>query len=87
VTPGTEVIVLNGGSSSGRSSLGRRLHEFLDGSWVVFGIDELLRCSHLRRGRPPASSRGSRAMRGGAIFGAPGREPGAGARRTVGPPP
>jgi len=35
----TEVIVLNGGSSSGKSSLVRALQEMLPGPWLAFAID------------------------------------------------
>ncbi|MGH3139876.1 MAG: phosphotransferase-like protein, partial [Gaiellales bacterium] len=37
-----EVIVLNGGSSSGKSSIARCLQELLDEPWVTLGVDELL---------------------------------------------
>jgi len=33
------VIVLNGGSSSGKTTIARKLQETLDGSWVLVGID------------------------------------------------
>jgi len=36
------VIVLNGGSSSGKSSIARCLQELLDEPWVRSGVDELL---------------------------------------------
>jgi chloramphenicol 3-O phosphotransferase len=38
----TQVIVLNGGSSSGTSTIARRLQELLERPWVVLGIDDLL---------------------------------------------
>jgi hypothetical protein len=38
----TDVIVLNGGSSSGKSSLARSLQELLDEPWVTLGVDDLL---------------------------------------------
>jgi chloramphenicol 3-O-phosphotransferase len=38
----TDVIVLNGGSSSGKSSIARRLQELLDELWVTLGVDDLL---------------------------------------------
>lgn len=38
-----EVIVLNGGSSSGKSSLAACLQEQLDGTWLTLGIDDLIR--------------------------------------------
>ena len=38
-----EVIVLNGGSSSGKSSLATCLQEQLGGTWLTLGIDDLIR--------------------------------------------
>ncbi len=38
----TRVIVLNGGSSSGKSSLARALQEQLPQPWLAFGIDDLV---------------------------------------------
>ncbi len=38
----TDVIVLNGGSSSGKSSIGRRLRELLDQPWALLGVDDLI---------------------------------------------
>jgi chloramphenicol 3-O phosphotransferase len=38
----TQVIVLNGGSSSGKSSLARALQDVLPGPWLTFGVDALL---------------------------------------------
>lgn len=38
----TSVIVLNGGSSSGKSSLGRALQELLDKPWIILGVDDLI---------------------------------------------
>ncbi|MEV7213400.1 chloramphenicol phosphotransferase CPT [Kitasatospora cineracea] len=38
----TRVIVLNGGSSSGKSSLARALQEQLPRPWLAFGIDDLV---------------------------------------------
>jgi chloramphenicol 3-O phosphotransferase len=38
----TDVIVLNGGSSSGTSSIARCLQDLLGGPWAVVGIDDLL---------------------------------------------
>jgi chloramphenicol 3-O phosphotransferase len=40
---GVEVIVLNGGSSSGKSSIATCLQEQLDGTWLTLGIDDLIR--------------------------------------------
>ena len=37
------VIVLNGGSSSGKSSLATCLQRRLDGTWLSLGIDDLIR--------------------------------------------
>jgi chloramphenicol 3-O phosphotransferase len=37
----TQVIVLNGGSSSGKSSIARSLQEVLPGLWLTFGTDVL----------------------------------------------
>jgi chloramphenicol 3-O phosphotransferase len=38
-----EVIVLNGGSSSGKSSLAACLQKHLSGTWLTLGIDDLIR--------------------------------------------
>ncbi|HUJ65253.1 MAG TPA: hypothetical protein VLX59_06935, partial [Acidimicrobiales bacterium] len=38
-----DVIVLNGGSSSGKSSLATCLQEHLAGTWLTLGIDDLIR--------------------------------------------
>ena len=38
----TQVIVLNGGSSSGKSSIARALQEILPGPWLTFGVDVLV---------------------------------------------
>jgi chloramphenicol 3-O phosphotransferase len=38
-----DVIVLNGGSSSGKSSLAICLQERLPGTWLTLGIDDLIR--------------------------------------------
>lgn len=37
-----EVIVLNGGSSAGKSSIARCLQEVLPGAWLTFGVDTLV---------------------------------------------
>ena len=37
----TQVIVLNGGSSSGKSSIARSLQDVLPGLWLTFGTDVL----------------------------------------------
>jgi chloramphenicol 3-O phosphotransferase len=36
------VLVLNGGSSSGKTTLGRKLQSSLDGTWLLLGVDLLL---------------------------------------------
>jgi chloramphenicol 3-O phosphotransferase len=47
---GADVIVLNGGSSSGKSSLAACLQPRLGGTWLTLGIDDLIRgLSHGRR--------------------------------------
>ncbi|WP_346345397.1 chloramphenicol phosphotransferase CPT [Streptomyces sp. SID5643] len=38
----TQVIVLNGGSSSGKSGIVRCLQEVLPGSWMAFGVDSFV---------------------------------------------
>src|ERR1019366_8054965 len=38
----TQVIVLNGGSSSGKSTIGRCLQRQLDSSWLMLGVDDLI---------------------------------------------
>ncbi len=38
----TRVIVLNGGSSSGKSSIARVLQELLPGLWLTFGVDAFI---------------------------------------------
>lgn len=37
-----EVIVLNGGSSSGKTSIGRCLQELLPRPWLLLGVDDLI---------------------------------------------
>lgn len=37
-----QVLVLNGGSSSGKSTLARALQELLDGCWLRLGVDTLV---------------------------------------------
>ncbi len=37
-----QVIVLNGGSSSGKSSIARALQEILPGIWATFGVDTFI---------------------------------------------
>lgn len=36
------VVVLNGGSSSGKTSIGRRLQELLPRPWLLLGVDSLI---------------------------------------------
>jgi chloramphenicol 3-O phosphotransferase len=38
----TQVIVLNGGSSSGKSGIARCLQAVLPDPWLVFGVDSLI---------------------------------------------
>lgn len=38
----TQVLVLNGGSSSGKSSIARALQEILPSTWLTFGVDVLI---------------------------------------------
>jgi chloramphenicol 3-O phosphotransferase len=57
----TDVIVLNGGSSSGKSSLARSLQELLAEPWIALAVDDLLASlapslvgdAPPRSGRPP----------------------------------
>ena len=39
---GTQVVVLNGGSSSGKSSMARELVRLLPGTWLRLGVDTLI---------------------------------------------
>lgn len=43
MTVRTEVIVLNGRSSSGKSSIARSLQELLETPWATLGVDDLIR--------------------------------------------
>ncbi len=36
-------MVLNGGSSSGKSSIARRLQDLLGPTWLTLGVDDLIR--------------------------------------------
>jgi len=38
----TQVIVLNGGSSSGKSTIARHLQDLLPDAWLTFGVDTLV---------------------------------------------
>ncbi|WP_342023013.1 chloramphenicol phosphotransferase [Arthrobacter citreus] len=40
--PSPRVVVLNGGSSSGKSSITRTLQESLPGTWLTFGVDAFI---------------------------------------------
>ena len=42
-TMNVEVIVLNGGSSSGKSSIATCLQQQLEGMWLTLGVDDLIR--------------------------------------------
>jgi chloramphenicol 3-O phosphotransferase len=48
----TQVIVLNGGSSSGKSSIARALQDVLPGQWLTFGTDVLAEALPGRGGDP-----------------------------------
>lgn len=50
----TQVIVLNGGSSSGKSSIARALQEILPSMWLTFGVDSLIEAAP-GRGHSPRS--------------------------------
>jgi chloramphenicol 3-O phosphotransferase len=40
--PAGRLLVLNGGSSAGKTTLARKLQSSLDGPWVLFGIDAVM---------------------------------------------
>jgi len=48
----TQVIVLNGGSSAGKSSIARALQDVLPGLWLTFGTDDLAAALPGRGGDP-----------------------------------
>jgi chloramphenicol 3-O phosphotransferase len=48
----TQVIVLNGGSSAGKSSIARALPDVLPGLWLTFGTDALAEALPGRGGDP-----------------------------------
>ena len=50
----THVIVLNGGSSSGKTSIARAIQELAPGTWLTFGVDTLID-SLPGRGQDPRS--------------------------------
>lgn len=65
------VVVLNGGSSSGKSSIARRLQELLGPTWLTLGVDDLVRA--LPGGHLPDSARLQESeAEGGIVFGADG---------------
>jgi chloramphenicol 3-O phosphotransferase len=49
-----QVIVLNGGSSSGKSSIARTLQEILPGIWLTFGVDTFIDALPARGNSPRA---------------------------------
>ncbi|WP_237685179.1 chloramphenicol phosphotransferase CPT family protein [Arthrobacter sunyaminii] len=49
-----QVIVLNGGSSSGKSSISRALQEMLPGLWLTFGVDTFIEALPNRGDSPRA---------------------------------
>lgn len=52
--PNSQVIVLNGGSSSGKSSIIRALQEILPGIWLTFGVDTFIEALPNRGNSPRA---------------------------------
>jgi chloramphenicol 3-O phosphotransferase len=62
---GTQVIVLNGGSSSGKSGIARCLQSVLPDPWLTFGVDSLIHAM-------PAVSAASATSATGIEFGASG---------------
>ncbi|MGI8447691.1 MAG: chloramphenicol phosphotransferase CPT [Streptosporangiaceae bacterium] len=48
----TQVIVLNGGSSSGKSAIARCLQAVLPDPWLAFGVDTLIRAMPLSSPMP-----------------------------------
>lgn len=55
----TEVIVLNGGSSAGKTSIAARLQELLEQPWITLAVDDLLAKlpASLVGGAPPRPGR------------------------------
>lgn len=49
-----QVVVLNGGSSSGKSSISRALQEALPGIWLTFGVDTFIEALPDRGNSPRA---------------------------------
>jgi chloramphenicol 3-O phosphotransferase len=54
----TQVIVLNGGSSSGKSGIARCLQAILPDPWLVLGIDTLIRALPMMMVPSPVSATG-----------------------------
>jgi chloramphenicol 3-O phosphotransferase len=46
---GTDVIILNGGSSSGKSTIARNLQRILPGLWLLSGVDDLIEAAPQQR--------------------------------------
>ena len=78
----TQVIILNGGSSAGKSSLARALQAVLPGTWLAFGTDTLVAALPERMRTEAGEETGAGAGSSGIVFG-PGGEvtPGAEFRR------
>ncbi len=55
--PPVRVIILNGASSSGKSTLIKGLHAALDGPWLAAGLDVFLDMLHPRYYQPPLFQR------------------------------
>ena len=53
-TQNPQVIVLNGGSSSGKTSITRALQELLPGIWLTFGVDTFIEALPGRGNSPRA---------------------------------
>lgn len=63
----TEVIILNGGSSSGKSRLARSLQELLPRPWLTFGVDTLVDALPAAM-RASAEGAGGEGAGGGIVF-------------------
>jgi chloramphenicol 3-O phosphotransferase len=50
----TDLVVLNGGSSSGKSTLARCLQALLPPSWLVLGVDDLIAAMPAGAGADPS---------------------------------
>ena len=57
------IVVLNGGSSSGKSSITRALQEMLPGIWLTFGVDTFIEALPNRGNSPRAGIAYSRTAR------------------------